>query len=256
LLGEKLAIDAAGSFSLTSKVCPDIVSDWALFEYYSIARATFMPQLRAIVFDLDGTLADSYAAIAASVNHVRAHHKLPPLPEAEVRRYVGHGLGHLLACLAPGTDPEANAARYRVHHEKVMLAETRLLPGVADTLAALRRRGLRLAICSNKLRVFSHKLLEHLGIVSHFEAVLGPEDVPHLKPAPDMLQAALARLRVSPDEAVYVGDMVVDVQTARAAGVEIWAVATGSEAADALRAAGPDRLLIKFSEIAEVLEEL
>ena len=212
-----------------------------------------MPQPRAVVFDFDGTLADSYAAITASVNHVRAHHGLPPLAEPEVRRHVGHGVVHLLHHLVPGADPEADVARYRAHHPSVLRDGTRLLPGVADTLAALHRAGFRLAVCSNKPRVFTQPLLGMLGLAPLLGAVVGPEDVTRLKPAPDMLRAALRALAAAPAEALYVGDMVVDIETARAAGVPVWVIATGSDAAAALRAAGPDRLLTAFTEVAELL---
>ncbi len=208
---------------------------------------------RAIVLDFDGTLADSYGAITASVNHVRADRGLPPLPEADVRRYVGHGLDHLLARLAPGSDPQENVMLYRAHHPTVMRSGTRLLPGVETTLRSLHERGLRLAVCSNKLRVFTRELLDGLGLGPLIEVVVGPEDVARLKPAPDMLLAALNRLGVTPPEALYVGDMLVDIETARAAGVRVWVVATGSETAAALEAAGPDRLLATFAELAEVL---
>lgn len=206
---------------------------------------------RAFVFDFDGTLADSYAAITASVNHVRAHHGLSSLPEREVRRHVGHGVAHLLRNLVPGTDPEADATRYRAHHSSVLRGGTRLLPGVGPTLTALHERGVLLAVCSNKPRLFTQPLLTFLGLAPLLGAVVGPEDVPHLKPAPDMLREALRQLDVAPAEAVYVGDMVVDIETARAAGVPVWVIATGSDDARRLRAAGPERFLGAFTEIGD-----
>jgi 2-phosphoglycolate phosphatase len=205
--------------------------------------------LRAVLFDFDGTLADSYAAITASVNHVRAARGLPPLDEAEVRRHVGRGPAYLLRHTVPGTDVTTDLARYRDHHPSVMRAGTRLLPGAAEALAALHRAGLLLAVCSNKPVDFTRGLLDHLGLSPLVTVVLGPEDVARPKPAPDMLRAALDRLGVGPAEALYVGDMSVDVQTARAAGTRVWVVPTGSEDAAALRAASPDRLLTGLGEL-------
>src|SRR4051812_38904607 len=101
------------------------------------------PPLRGIVCDFDGTLADSYAAIGASVNHVRAAHGLPPLPEAEVRRHVGRGMVHLLQHTVPDADVAADTARYRAHHPSVLRSGTRPLPGVAETLAFLQDQGIR-----------------------------------------------------------------------------------------------------------------
>jgi phosphoglycolate phosphatase len=198
---------------------------------------------RAVLFDFDGTLADSYPAITASVNHVRAARGLPPLDESEVRRHVGRGPAYLLEHTVPGTDVPTDLARYRAHHPTVMRAGTHLMPGVAEVIPALARAGRRLAVCSNKPVAFTRELLDFLDLASSFDAVLGPEDVARPKPAPDMLQAGLARLKVAAAEALYVGDMVVDVETARAAGVAVWVVPTGSDPPDRLQAARPDRLL-------------
>jgi phosphoglycolate phosphatase len=209
--------------------------------------------IRAVLFDFDGTLADAYAGITASVNHVRAAHGLPPLAEAEVRQHVGRGPAYLLTHTVPGADLDADLARYRAHHPTVMRSGTRLLPGAAACVAALRRAGKKLAVCSNKPAPFTRSLLDHLGLAPLIDAVIGPEDVPRPKPAPDMLLLGLERLGVRPDEALYVGDMTVDIATARAAGVRVWGVPTGSEERAALAAAGPDRLLRDLHELAEEL---
>jgi len=210
--------------------------------------------LRAVIFDFDGTLVDSYAAITASVNHVRAAHQLPPLSEPEVRRCVGRGAAYLLEHTVPGTDLEADLALYRAHHPSVLRSGTRLLPGVAETLPVLKNAGLRLGICSNKPASFTRQLLEYLDLTSFFDVVIGPEDAPHVKPAPDMLLAALHRLGVSPAEALYVGDMTVDIQTARAAEVAVWVIPTGSDTKAALLSQQPDRLLSNFRELSNLLE--
>jgi 2-phosphoglycolate phosphatase len=208
---------------------------------------------RAVLFDFDGTLADSYPAITASVNHVRALHGLGPLSEPEVRRHVGYGAGHLLQKTVPVSDLEANAAAYRAHHPSVLRSGTRLLPGASEALQHLNRVGLKLAVCSNKPVTFTRDLLDILQVAQYFDAVLGPENVAHPKPAPDMLRAVLDRLHVKAGEALYVGDMDVDVRTARAAGVAVWVVPTGSCAADVLADAQPDRLLRDLHELTEYL---
>jgi phosphoglycolate phosphatase len=141
---------------------------------------------RAVLFDLDGTLADSYDAITASTNHVRAVNGLPPLPEAEIKKHVGRGLAMLLADLVPGTDTARNIALYGEHHVTVMRDHTRLMPGARHAVEALKRSGRRLAVCSNKNVVFTRALLESLGLAPFFDVVLGPEDVPQPKPAPDI----------------------------------------------------------------------
>src|SRR5262249_15144063 len=155
-----------------------------------------------------------------SVNHVRAAHGLPPLDEPEVRRHVGRGPAYLLGHTVPGADLATDWPRYRAHHPSVLESGTRLLPGAAEALAALKLGGRTVGICSNKPRAFTVKLVEHLGLL--VDLVLGPEDVQHPKPAPDMLLTALQRLGLKAGEVLYVGDMSIDVQTARAAGVAVW----------------------------------
>ena len=203
--------------------------------------------LRAVLFDFDGTLADSYDAIAASVNQVRAHRGLPALSVDEVRGHVGHGPGHLLSHTVGVGDPRENEAIYRQHHPTVMKEGTRLLPGAAEVLQTLKARALQLAVCSNKPLRYTKVLLSHLGIAERFDAVLGPEDVRRPKPAPDMLVAGLARLKVPANEALYIGDMTVDITTARDAGVRVWVVPTGSDTFATLAAAKPDRLLASLA---------
>ena len=209
--------------------------------------------LRAVVFDFDGTLADSYAAITASVNEVRSRRGMAPLTPEQVRPHVGRGLHHLLRNTSPGGKLAVDCQVYLQHHPSVLMSGTHLLPGAAATLKPLHEIGLKLAICSNKPRDFTVALVSGLGISGYVSVVLGPVDVPNPKPAPDMLLAALQRLGVSADEALYIGDMTVDITTARAAGVRVWVVPTGSDSRDTLAAAMPDRLL---NNLAEVTAEL
>jgi 2-phosphoglycolate phosphatase len=207
----------------------------------------------ACLFDFDGTLADSYDAIAASVNHVRALHGLVPLPVADVTRHVGRGAVYLMEHAVPAGDHAANLAAYKAHHPGVMAGLTRLLPGAADLVRGLQRAGKRVGLCSNKPRPFSCGLLEHFGIADCFDVVLGPEDVARPKPAPDMLEKAVNVLRLLPSDVLYVGDMTVDIETARAAGVAVWIVPTGAEDRVVLEQARPDRLL---TDLREMLAEL
>ena len=214
-------------------------------------NATARP--RAVIFDFDGTLGDSYAAIAASVNHIREHRGLPPLEVDEVRCHVGRGVEYLLKQTVPDTDVPADLARYRAHHPSVLRSGTHLLPGAAESLIALKKAGMKLAVCSNKPGFYTHELVDYLGLAPLLDAVIGPEDVARPKPAPDMLQLALEKLGVTPGEALYVGDMVVDIETARSTGVPVWVVPTGSDTRDTLATALPDRLLEDLHELVLLL---
>jgi 2-phosphoglycolate phosphatase len=204
---------------------------------------------RAMLFDFDGTLADSFGAIAASTNHVRRHYGLPELREDEVRSSVGFGLRHLMESLVPAAPPDDAVAVYRAHHPSVMASGTRLFPGIFDALAALHRDGVKLAVCSNKHVQFTKLLVREKGLAEFFAAVLGPEDVAAPKPDPAMLLEAMKRLGADRAETVYVGDMTIDVEVARAAGVPAWIVLGGASPRETLEAMKPDRLLNRFDEI-------
>ncbi len=210
------------------------------------------PPFRGVVFDFDGTLADSYAAIAASVNHVRGHYGLRPLGVAAVKPFVGRGPEHLLARTVPGGDPARDGRLYRAHHPQVMRQLTRLMSGADRLTTQLHALDVKLVVCSNKPVAFTRDLLDSLGIADRFAAVLGPEDVPRPKPAPDMLLAALKKLSVEPVETLYVGGSTIDVNTGRSAGVETWVVATGSDDLPTREAARPDRLFRGLDELAAV----
>ena len=205
----------------------------------------------AVLFDLDGTLIDSFDAIAASVNHVRSLNGLPPLSVAEVTRHVGRGATQLLRDTVGVGDPKANTEAYREHHPTVIRAGTRWLPGALEMLRALKGLGIKLGICSNKPVAFTRIILEGDTFGPLFDVVLGPEDAGRHKPAPDILLVAMKRLGITAAETLYVGDMGIDIQTARAAGIRVWVVPTGSDTVETLDAAGPDRRLRDLDELRE-----
>jgi phosphoglycolate phosphatase len=156
--------------------------------------------------------------------------------------------------ILPGIDPDAAARLYREHHPTVMKSHTKLLPGVADGLAALKAGGVKLGVCSNKPAYFTRALLGMLGIDHYFDVVYGPDDVGAAKPDPTMVLKALEHLGVSKDEALYVGDMEVDIETGRRAAIETWVMPTGSNDEATLRAAGYGRVFPAMGDvIAEVM---
>jgi phosphoglycolate phosphatase len=195
-------------------------------------------RVQAVVFDLDGTLVDSYGAISESLNHARAGWRLPPLDEGVVRAAVGHGLESLIAEHCGPDRVEAGVRRFREHYARIFLRCTHALPGVGATLARLARRGLRVAVASNKPARFTAPILEHLDLARYVDAVHGPDTVGRTKPDPVMIRACLADLGVDARAAIYVGDMVLDVESGRRAGVRVALVAGGSSPAEDLRATG------------------
>lgn len=209
--------------------------------------------VRAVVFDLDGTLLDSYAAIHDSLNFVLRAFSRPEVTLEETRSRVGHGLDALIArSLAPGHIAEG-VRLFRERYETAGPESTRLLPGAEEVTRVLLARGMRLAIASNKPAVFSRQLLSALGVVDRFDFVGGPDDGFPPKPAPDMVFVALATLGVRATEAVFVGDMPIDIATARSAGMASIAVPTGSSTREELLGAGPDLLIERLADLMRLL---
>ena len=205
---------------------------------------------RAAVFDLDGTLLDSYVGIHDSLSDVLEHYGRPPITVEEARRLVGHGLEALIARVLPEEVRVEAAQRFRFRYKVNAPRLTRLMPDAELVVTELWRRNVRLAIASNKPAVFSRQLLAGFGLADLFAFVGGPDLGFREKPDPSMVFAAFEAMGVPAAETLYVGDMTVDVETARAAGLPIAVVPLGSSTREELVAAGPDHL---FGALAEIL---
>lgn len=212
--------------------------------------------IRGIIFDFDGTLIDSYEAIAESLNHVRRSYGLDPLGLEEVKGLVGHGLEHLIQNSVGGDRVVEGVQRFRQCYAGICEQKTRILPQVKETLEELDRRGYQMAIATNKPSYFARDILRSLEMEHLFAEVLGPNDVERPKPDPEMLEIIMARVGLSPEEVVYVGDMLLDIEVAQRAGVAVYAVPTGSASRQALLEGRPDRLLHRFGDLLTVLPAL
>jgi 2-phosphoglycolate phosphatase len=209
---------------------------------------------RAVVFDLDGTLVDSYAALTEAVNHARRTHELDELTADRIRELVGEGIERLLQRAFERSDvPESVVRAFEERYDEICCSESRILEHVQATLSALSELGVRMAVCTNKPTVFSRKIVEYLGLAPYFDAIVGPDLAGARKPDRRHLLYTLAALGSERDETLFVGDMTVDIETARNAGVAVAALPTGSSSVQQLREAAPDHLLENFSELVRIV---
>lgn len=207
--------------------------------------------MRLAVFDLDGTLVDSLDDLHASVNHALAAVGLPPRSRAEVGGFVGEGARVLLGkAVGPRTElVEPALAAWRVHYAEHCLDRTRPYPGIEPLLAGAGRA---LAVHTNKPGAMARKILDGLGLLPRFAAVVGGDEAPR-KPDPAGLLALMARAGASPAETVFVGDSRHDVETARRAGVAVVAVTWGLGTREELVGAGATVFAENAAELARYL---
>ncbi len=178
----------------------------------------------AVLFDLDGTLLDTLQGLASSVNAVLRAHGEPERTSEEVRSFVGNGMRLLVARAVAGgaarPDFESILAEFREHYAAHAAAGSAPYPGIAELLAALRARGVKLGVVTNKDENAARALVERF-FPGAFEVVRGGNAGLPPKPDPALPAAALAALGVEPGDALYVGDSGVDADTARAAGLPL-----------------------------------
>ena len=215
--------------------------------------------MRAVLFDFDFTLADSTPGVLDCFAYGFERLGLPNAPAELVRRTIGLTLDEALRILHGIDDPALARAFFDAFRERaadVMVPNTRFLDGATRVVASLREAGLATAICSTKKRTHIEGVLERDGFVDLFDVVIGHEDVARAKPAPDALVAALDRLGVSADRALYVGDHPVDAQAAASAGVAFVAVLTGPSLREEFGAHAVREYLTSIDEVPRALRAL
>ena len=209
---------------------------------------------KVFIFDLDGTLLDTLGDLAASVNYALRTHGMPEHSIDDVRRFVGNGVRKLMERAIPeGTanpDFEATFATFREYYMQHSLDTTRPYDGISETLIELKARGCRLAVVSNKMMAATQELCRHF-FQDTIEVAIGENEAQGIrkKPAPDTVFAALQSLGVEKDNAVYVGDSDVDIQTAANAGLPCISVLWGFRDRDFLIQHGAKTFISAPSEL-------
>ncbi|MEQ1800680.1 MAG: phosphoglycolate phosphatase [Gammaproteobacteria bacterium] len=214
-------------------------------------------RIRAVAFDLDGTLLDTAPDLASATNHMLGAMHLPSLSDEQVRSMIGDGvealveraLARALNQLPPEPVLRTAIDRFKEAYSNAIFVRSRIYPGVKETLRTLGDAGLRLACVTNKSAGFTAPLLSAAGLAGHFVHILcatGPAD---RKPSPALLRTLCTQLDVTPASLLMVGDSPKDIRAARAAGCPVAAVTYGYTAEALIRASAPDWVLQNLTEV-------
>lgn len=220
------------------------------------------PASPIVVFDLDGTLADTALDLIETLNAILQSEGLDPLPLDEARDLIGAGARALISRgfhvrqkpLTPQRLDQLFIA-FLDHYGRNLVAHTKLYPGVEEALDRLAGQGYTLAVCTNKMQDHSRQLLDALGILDRFAALAGRDTYPVFKPDPRHLTLTIADAKGDPRRAVLVGDSKTDVDTARAADIPVIGVDFGYTEIP-MRDLMPDRLIGHYDGLVPAVQAL
>jgi len=188
------------------------------------ARTTPRPlPVDAVLFDLDGTLADTAGDLALALNRVRADRRLPPVPLADLRAHASSGarglLGAGMGITPESADYEELREAFLAHYSACLAETTVLFAGVAELLDALEQRRMRWGIVTNKFSRYTGPVVNALALADRASTVVSGDTTPHAKPHPAPLLHAAGELKVPASRCIYVGDDLRDIVAGNAAGM-------------------------------------
>lgn len=212
--------------------------------------------LTTLVFDLDGTLADTPAGIAATIAAVLAEMGYAPPAADAVLPMIGLPLEDTFRSFLPPDRWDAVpdcVIRYREIYAATAIPASRLYPGVEETLRRCRAAGYRMGIATTKISPVAEAVLSHCGILPLFDAVFGSDMTSLPKPHPELALKLLAELGSDPAQAMVVGDTSYDILMGKGAGARTCAVTYGVHPRHQLEAAGPDHIIDRFGDLASII---
>lgn len=214
-----------------------------------------------VLFDLDGTLIATAPEICDAVNDTLQHFALASVTQQQVNDWIGHGTRELLiqalafsqelpvASVRSSDNLAAMAAVFDGHYQRRCGTRSHLYPQVRETLLALRARGVKLAVVTNKESRYTRTVLDAHQLMPLLDWVVSGDTLPTKKPDPAGIHACLERFAVGSARALFVGDSSIDVATARNAGVRVWALPYGYNMGQAIEACAPDRVIADCSAL-------
>jgi phosphoglycolate phosphatase len=210
---------------------------------------------KLVIFDIDGTIVNAYDAIEKSINFTLGKLGYPKAKMPFIKKMVGHGDRNFVDCFVEKKDSDEGLKLYRKHHEKALLKYSKVIPGAKQLLRDLKKKGFKLAVASNRPPRYSMILLKHLDLLKYFDAVECARDKSEIKPKPFLIPRILKKLGIKKTEALYVGDMTVDVHAGHNAGVKVVAVLGGSSSHSELKKARPCGITRKISGLLNVAKK-
>jgi phosphoglycolate phosphatase len=208
-----------------------------------------MEEKKVFIFDLDGTLVDAYRAIEKSLNFTLRKFKRRPVSYQTVKRTVGRGDKRFMRMFFPGEEFNRALAAYRLHHARSLARFSKLKPGAKRMLYLLKKRNKIVAIASNRPAYFTDIIVRNLGIKKYFDGIWCADKTNGIKPNPKMINAILKKFSLSRSDAVYIGDMGIDLETARRAGVDAVFIKGGSSSVREVARFKNKRIIASLPEI-------
>lgn len=213
--------------------------------------------IRGVLYDNDGTLVDTHDLILASMRHTTRTMLGKEYSDDELMRGVGTPLSVQMLAFAQGDEmlAEEMLRVYRTHNHAMHDDAVRLFPGVSEGLSALQAIGLKQGVVTAKLHPLAQRGLEIVGVWDYFDCLVGPDDCPKSKPAPDSIVMGAELLGLTPEECIYLGDSPFDMQAGIAAGCKTVAALWGMFSIDVLKSCGPAYECATFEEFAAYASE-
>lgn len=212
--------------------------------------------IKAVIFDLDGTLIDTLGDLTDSMNFVLSEFGFPVRTKAEIRSFIGNGLGMLAKRALPADcddsivrDVTVRLKEYYACHSRI---KTKPYDGIVECLDTIKQKGIRCAVLTNKLETAAKSLCDDF-FAEYLEAVCGDNGTDKLKPAPDGIYRIVNQFNVKKEEIVYIGDSEVDAETAINAGVKSIGVLWGFRDKDVLEKCGFDEFAPEVSDIIDII---
>lgn len=213
--------------------------------------------IQAVLFDIDGTLVDTFSAYYRVFSKGIESYGLDPIPKGDLRRYLAKGLS-LRTILEKIFPPSTEESTFGACREEIMrlfreleVDEVKTFPGAEELFNVLRDRGIKIGIATGRMSSVEDEWVrfKRLGLDGFIATIVTSREVPCRKPAPDVIVECAKRLEVAPDKCIVIGDTINDIEAAKAAGALAVVVTTGQEDEDRLSGAGADLVLNSLDEL-------